>query len=303
MTKAHSRSTHARVRRVVTGVAAVAVLAFGATQAVSQVEVPTRSADRSGAAPAPTAAPTPSSPAAALRTSAPTTVVIRLRLGSRGAAVRDLQRALRKRGFRVAVDGVYGRRTRAVVRAMQKRMRLRPTGVADTRLLKRLRLKTRAVASAGVSAPARGTGMLSVFPVIGDYSYFDDFGAARHQGSHEGTDIMADRGTPLVAVADGVMDRVQRTETGLGGVYVWLRRADGTEYYYAHMASIATGIQEGTRVGAGQVIGTVGNTGDARYGAHHLHFEIRTGGRTPINPYTHLVAVDPTRQSSAALRR
>jgi murein DD-endopeptidase MepM/ murein hydrolase activator NlpD len=99
------------------------------------------------------------------------------------------------------------------------------------------------------------------------------------------------------------MTRVQRSERGLGGIYVWLRRADGTEYYYAHMATIAAGIEAGTRVRAGQVIGTVGNTGDARYGAHHLHFEIRTGGRTPINPYTHLVAVDPTRQSSAALRR
>jgi murein DD-endopeptidase MepM/ murein hydrolase activator NlpD len=96
---------------------------------------------------------------------------------------------------------------------------------------------------------------------------------------------------------------VQRTEKGLGGIYVWLKRADGTEYYYAHMATIAAGIEVGTRVSAGQVIGTVGNTGDARYGAHHLHFEIRTGGSTPINPYTHLVAVDPARQSSAALRR
>jgi murein DD-endopeptidase MepM/ murein hydrolase activator NlpD len=303
MTHAHSRSTHARVRRVAIGATAVAVLAFGATQAVSQVEVPNRTADRSGAAPAPTATTTPSSPTAALRASTPATVVIRLRLGSRGEAVKNLQRALRKRGFRVSIDGVYGPGTRAAVRALQRRLNMRPTGVADTKLLKRLKLKTRAVASVGVSSPARGTGMLSVFPLIGDYSYFDDFGAARHQGSHEGTDIMADKGTPLVAVADGVMKRVQRTETGLGGIYVWLQRADGTEYYYAHMASIATGIEPGTRVSAGQVIGTVGNTGDARYGAHHLHFEIRTGGTTPINPYTHLVAVDPTRQSSAALRR
>lgn len=303
MTHAQSRSTKARVRRVVTGVAMVATLAVGVSQAAAQVEVPTRSADRTGSAPAPTGATTPSAPSAALRASAPTTVAIRLRPGSRGTAVRSLQRALRQRGFRIRVDGVYGPGTRAAVRALQRRMKLRPTGVADTKLLKRLKLQTRAVASAGATGPVRGTGMLSVFPVVGNYTYFDDFGAARHQGSHQGTDVMADKGTPLVAVADGVMKRVQRTESGLGGIYVWLQRADGTEYYYAHMATIAAGIEVGTRVSAGQVIGTVGNTGDARYGAHHLHFEIRTGGRTPINPYTHLVAVDPTRQSSAALRR
>jgi murein DD-endopeptidase MepM/ murein hydrolase activator NlpD len=135
--------------------------------------------------------------------------------------------------------------------------------------------------------------------VQGDYSYSDDFGAARHQGSHEGTDIMADRGTPLVAVTAGVVKRLTRTETGLGGLYVWLQRADGTEYYYAHMNAIADGLQEGQKVAAGQVIGTVGNTGDARYGATHLHFEIRPAGSSPINPYSHLVAVDPTARTQA----
>ena len=65
---------------------------------------------------------------------------------------------------------------------------------------------------------------------------------------------------------------------------MWLKRADGVEFFYAHMESIATGLAEGAKVTAGQVIGAVGNSGDARYGATHCHFEIRPGG-TPINPY------------------
>ena len=52
---------------------------------------------------------------------------------------------------------------------------------------------------------------------------------------------MADRGTPIVAVVNGTIERLTRAETGLGGIYVWLQRADGTEYYYAHMNAIAGG--------------------------------------------------------------
>ncbi|WP_217923845.1 M23 family metallopeptidase [Miltoncostaea oceani] len=226
-----------------------------------------------------------------------------LRVGSRGQAVRDLQRELRRRGIRVVVDGAYGPATKRAVRKLQKRLRLRATGVADTRLLKRLGLRTRTAAAAPAptaALAAPGTSKyLDVFPVVGDYSYSDDFGAARHQGSHEGVDIMADRGTPLVAVSTGTINRLTRTESGLGGIYVWLERADGTEYYYAHMNAIAEGLDAGSKVTAGQVIGTVGNTGDARYGAPHLHFEIRPAGSRPIDPYSHLVAVDPTARTQA----
>jgi len=311
MTHAQTRSTQVRARRVVIGALAVsAVLAVGASTAAAQVEVPTRagtvasSAAPSTGAPAPVAVSAPASTPAAPTATTRTTVVLTLRLGSRGGAVKDLQRALRKRGINVKVDGAFGPRTRTAVKAAQKRFRMRATGVADTKLLKKLGLRTRTVASAAAPTAAPGASRyLSVFPVVGDYSYFDDYGAARHQGSHEGNDIMADKGTPVVAVADGKINRLTRTERGLGGIYIWLERADGTEYYYAHLASIATGLDEGSRVTTGQVIGAVGNTGDARYGAHHLHFEIRVGGTTPIDPYKHLVAVDGTRKGSASRTR
>lgn len=311
MTHAPKRSRQFCARRSVIGTLAVsAALAIGATTATAQVEVPTRGgAVNTAAAPGATAA-APAAPLAAAAAPAATTaparatVALKLRLGSRGAAVRDLQRALRKRGMKIKVDGAFGARTRTAVRVMQKRFKLRATGVADTKLLRKLGLRTRTVASA--AAPTAGAGAnryLSVFPVLGEYSYFDDYGAARHQGSHEGNDIMADKGTPVVAVADARVNRLTRTERGLGGIYIWLKRADGVEYYYAHLTSIATGLEEGHRVTAGQVIGTVGNTGDARYGAPHLHFEIRVGGTTPIDPYKHLVAVDGTRKGSASRTR
>ena len=227
-------------------------------------------------------------------------MVLRLRIGSVGAAVRDLQRELRRRGIPVKVDGAFGPATKKAVKRMQKRLHMKATGIADTPLLKRLGLQTRAAASAPAAAPATLTTSqyLKVFPVVGKYQYTDDFGAPRHQGPHQGIDIMADRNTPLVAVADAVVSRLSRVEDGLGGIYVWLRRADGVEFYYAHMDSIATGLAEGSKVTAGQVIGAVGNTGDARYGATHCHFEIRLNG-TPIDPYPHLVAVDPERAVAA----
>ena len=221
-----------------------------------------------------------------------------LRIGSTGPAVKDLQRELRRRGIKVTVNGAFGPATKRAVKKMQKRLKLRQTGVADARLLKKLGLQVRTAAAAAPVQPKIAPGAspyLDVFPLVGEYTYSDDFGAPRHQGRHEGVDIMADRGTSIVAVVNGTIERLARSETGLGGIYIWLQRADGTEYYFAHMNAITAGLQAGSTVSAGQVIGTVGNTGDARYGATHLHFEIRPGG-TPTDPYPHLVAVDPERR-------
>jgi murein DD-endopeptidase MepM/ murein hydrolase activator NlpD len=277
----------------------VVAIALGAASpaAADEVELP----PAPGAATAPGAAPAPPAPVAAPAAtgSVARTVGVRLRIGSEGPAVRDLQRELRRRGIRVAVDGEFGPATKRAVKLMQKRLRMRPTGIADARLLKRLGLQMRAAASAPAATPALTTSQyLQVFPVSGTYQYSDDFGEPRHQGAHQGVDVMAARNTPLVAVADAVVNRLSRTDTGLGGINVWLERPDGVEFYYAHMESIAAGLAEGAKVTAGQVIGAVGNSGDARYGATHLHFEIRPGG-TPIDPYPHLVAVDPERAAAA----
>ena len=250
-----------------------------------------------GVAPAPVAsAPVATAPAATTppAAAAPGTTGS-LAPGAGGADVKALQRKLRVRGIRVPVDGAYGRQTRAGVRILQRKLHLRATGVADATLLSKLGLKIRAVASAPVATPATPAAAqyLKAFPVSGTHSFENDFGAPRSQGSHEGNDIMSPRGTPVVAVADGTIKRLTRVETGLGGVWIYLVDTAGNEYYYAHLNDIVAGLDAGSKVTAGQQIGTVGNTGDARWGDCHLHFEIHPGGGGAINPYTDLVALDP----------
>ncbi len=229
-----------------------------------------------------------------------------LRPGTRGADVRELQRILRKRGLQVTVDGAYGKRTSEAVKVLQRRFKLPANGVANAAFLKRLGVKIRSIRSGTSPAPpvdatnyplagpnAAKAKYLLAFPVAGKHTYFNDFGAPRSQGSHQGNDIMAARGLPVRAVAPGIIKRMTRVETGLGGIWIWLQDTRGHEYYYAHLTSITAGLEAGSAVTLGQVIGAVGNTGDARYGATHLHFEIHPGGGGAVNPYTDLLAIDP----------
>ncbi len=241
------------------------------------------------AAPAPVPAATPAAPV--------TPATDGLRPGASGGDVKALQRKLRVRGIKVPVDGNYGARTRAGVRILQRKLKLKATGVADAALLAKLGLKIRAVASnpATLSAPATAR-YLKVFPVVGDYSYEDDFGDPRGQGAHQGNDIIGTMGMQLVSCVDGTISRLTREETGLGGIWIWIVDGQGNEYYYAHMASISPELKAGSKVTAGQTVGTMGMTGDARGTVPHLHFEIRPNGGGSINPFTDLRAVDPKRK-------
>ena len=240
-------------------------------------------------APVPTAAPAaPATPPADA-----------LRPGTRGNDVKALQRKLRVRGIKVPVDGNYGARTRAGVRILQRKLKMKATGIADAALLAKLGLKIRAVASdpATLAAPTPATARyLKVFPVVGEYSYEDDFGDPRGQGAHQGNDIIGTMGMQLVSCVDGTISRLTREETGLGGIWIWIVDGQGNEYYYAHMASIAPELKAGSKVTVGQFVGTMGMTGDARGTIPHLHFEIRPNGGGSINPFTELRAVDPKRK-------
>ena len=127
-----------------------------------------------------------------------------------------------------------------------------------------------------------------VFPVKGAHSFIDSWGYPRSGGrTHKGCDVMAAEGTPLVACVTGTISGVNRTDTGLGGITVHLKGENGYVYYYAHLSRIATGIDVGLAVKAGRTIGYVGHTGNAGT-CNHLHFGMRPGGGSSVNPYATL---------------
>ena len=112
-----------------------------------------------------------------------------------------------------------------------------------------------------------------VFPVYGAVSFTDTFGAARSDvGWHHGDDIFAPLGAPILAVANGTVFSVGWNN--LGGNRLWLKDGQGNAFYYAHLSAFAPRAVNGARVRAGDVLGFVGNTGDAVGTPYHLHFEI-----------------------------
>lgn len=121
-------------------------------------------------------------------------------------------------------------------------------------------------------------------PVAGDVSFTDTYGAARSGGrSHEGVDIFAPEGTPLVAVVDGTTFLVENVDDDIGGISLWIRATHGDTYYYAHNLANAVTLS-GVRVRQGQVIAYVGRTGNAENTPPHVHFESHPGGGSAENP-------------------
>jgi peptidoglycan LD-endopeptidase LytH len=119
--------------------------------------------------------------------------------------------------------------------------------------------------------------------------FVDSWGAPRSGGrSHKGTDIMGPMGARVYAFTSGVIER--QSSSRLGGISLYLRGNDGNTYFYTHLQGYAPGGATGRRVSAGDHIAYNGNTGNARGGAPHIHFERAPGGGSPVNPYPYLAA-------------
>ena len=148
-------------------------------------------------------------------------------------------------------------------------------------------------AAARAAAAQRARGSVQVGSFIcpftkGRTSFADTWGHARSGGrTHKGTDLFAAWNEPMYAVAAG---RIIVKTAGLGGKAIWLTASNGVAYYYAHLND--WNVSNGQTVSQGQTIGFNGDSGNARGGSPHLHFEIHAGGRSgpASNPYPTLVA-------------
>ena len=145
---------------------------------------------------------------------------------------------------------------------------------------------------------------VTAFPAVGNVSYIDDFGDPRPQGPHEGNDIMSVRHQPAVAFVSG---RVEKwTGSGsYGTCMLYLHAKNGMTYVYIHLnndlgptndnkggckngVSWAKGLDNGDHVSRGELVGFVGDSGDANGIQPHLHFEVRKPSGTAIDPFKYL---------------
>jgi hypothetical protein len=160
-----------------------------------------------------------------------------------------------------------------------------------------------AAGSATAANPKKGTVPTLIFPVAGAVSYIDDFGQPRPGGTHQGNDLMAAKKTPALAVEPGKVKFW--TTSAAAGCMLYLYGESGTTYLYIHLnndltmgndnrgkcvpgVSYARGLKDGAKVQAGQMIGYVGDSGDAN-GIHaHLHFEVHPNDGAAVSPFPYL---------------
>jgi hypothetical protein len=150
------------------------------------------------------------------------------------------------------------------------------------------------------SAASRKPPATIVFPVLGQTTYTDDFGEPRPGGPHQAIDIEAPRRALALAAEAGKVEFW--TPSSRAGCMLYLHGQSGTTYLYIHLnndltrrndnrgkcvagTSYAKGLKDGAKVVAGQVIGYVGDSGDANGMHPHLHFELHPGGGRAVNPY------------------
>ena len=283
------------------GTAAILANAAAAVSPPTTTEPPPPAPPTTPAPPAPPPATPPPAPPPATPPAGDV-----LSLGSRGEAVKTMQRQLIAVGIVVfgGADGVFGPATQTALKQFQTQAGLPASGVLDEAT------KAALVAAAPVptpppvapptpppvapptpppagppATPPAGPIVLAAFPVTATCSFTDTYGAPRSGGrKHQGVDILMASGSPIFAVLDGRISKKQIAYAGsLGGNSLWLSATDGTYFFYAHLSAFADGIEVGSVVTAGTLIGYVGATGNAS--VSHLHFEIHLSGGAAVNPY------------------
>ena len=194
-----------------------------------------------------------------------------LKPGMRGKDVRVLQRNLNRLKLRTRVTAYYGGQTRKKVKALERTRRWRADGRVDrrqarkiNRIIKRQRARKRARSLSG--GPQR-------FPIPGPHDYGGAsarFGAGRSGHSHQGQDVFAACGEPLLSAQAGNVKASGYQGSGAGH-YVVVTGVDGIDYVYMHLLA-ASWAGVGAYVYAGTQIGNVGQSGNAS--GCHLHFEL-----------------------------
>ncbi|HEX8617009.1 MAG TPA: M23 family metallopeptidase, partial [Thermoanaerobaculia bacterium] len=139
-------------------------------------------------------------------------------------------------------------------------------------------------------------------PVVGitPSHLYNSWGDARDGGrrKHKGIDIFAPKGTPVVAVANGIISYIG--DQPKGGLCLWLTTDEGASFYYAHLDRWAPGLFEGMEVHSGDLLGYVGNTGNAKTTPPHLHFGVNDNDEM-VNPYPILTRASVVQRARVAV--
>jgi murein DD-endopeptidase MepM/ murein hydrolase activator NlpD len=206
---------------------------------------------------------------------------------------RDLSAELTAAAARLARDEAELRTRKAAQDALVVQLAAQKTALEDAlrsseealALVEKVMASQAEFDGADAAAAGKVNTRASLCPIYGPVAFVNDWGAPRSGGrTHQGNDLFAQYGAPNIAVVSGQMEIELG---GLGGIAVWVHGDDGVSYYYAHLSRVE-GIAR--RVARGEVIGYVGDTGNAAGGPPHTHFGIRSNGMM-VNPYPTLRAL------------
>jgi murein DD-endopeptidase MepM/ murein hydrolase activator NlpD len=250
---------------------ASAVTSQAATQVSTQMSALAHSAHLS----APAAAPTDKDRPGKNKQAAGSSKVSQKKTGKKAAkkaAQSSVKKAATKKAAKKAAAKKAVAKKAAAKKAAAKRAAAKRAAIAQRIAYKRAKAKAKTI-----KAPRMVQGRICP---TRNFSYGDGWGADRGRRKHAGLDLSARRGTPLFAIESGYINRTKRQSNG--ALQIVMKGRSGSKYYYGHMQHVF--VRGGQSVRAGQVIGTMGDSGSP--GAVHLHFEYWKSGResAAVNP-------------------